>query len=320
MAYEFDRRHFFPDQPSLAEMTKKSIELLSRNPKGFFLFVEGSKIDWAAHGNDPVGVISDVLAFDEAVGVAIDFAEKDMHTLIIAVADHGTGGMSLGNRTGGTMNSKAGLDHVFGPLKKAVLTGEGVEIELGGNRSETKIRDVFSRRYGIDDLTSEEIQAIQNARTGRMACVAGPMMSVRSHIGWSTNGHTGEDLFAYFHGIRKPMGIIENTEIARIIALAFEFDLESIDRSLFIDAEIAFGRIGAAVEIDRTVGEKPVLNIRKEAGRAQIPASTNIMNIVAPIEKTHTLPGISLFIPTTGRVYVPKQAVLLFERVHEKKR
>jgi len=70
LAYDFDRDP--SKEPSIAEMTKKAIELLSQDEDGFFLMVEGSKVDWAAHANDPIGIISDVLAFDEAVGVALD--------------------------------------------------------------------------------------------------------------------------------------------------------------------------------------------------------------------------------------------------------
>ena len=70
LAYEFDRDP--AKEPSLAEMTDKAIDLLSQDADGFFLMVEGSKIDWAAHANDPIGIISDILAFDEAVGVALD--------------------------------------------------------------------------------------------------------------------------------------------------------------------------------------------------------------------------------------------------------
>lgn len=69
MHYEFDRNG--TDKPSLAEMTQKALQILSKNKNGFFLMVEGSEIDWASHANDPVGVVSEVLAFDKAVKVAL---------------------------------------------------------------------------------------------------------------------------------------------------------------------------------------------------------------------------------------------------------
>jgi alkaline phosphatase len=81
--------------PSLGEMTEKSIELLNRNQKGFFLMVEGSQIDWAGHDNDTPELIKQMQFFDEAVKRALDFALKDQKTLVIVTADHETGGMSI---------------------------------------------------------------------------------------------------------------------------------------------------------------------------------------------------------------------------------
>jgi alkaline phosphatase len=78
--------------------TGKAIELLNKNKKGFFLMIEGSQIDWAAHANVADTVVDETLDFDKAVGVALDFAEKDKHTLVIITADHETGGVTI---TGG---------------------------------------------------------------------------------------------------------------------------------------------------------------------------------------------------------------------------
>lgn len=81
---------------SLAEMTRKGIELLD-NPKGFFMMVEGGKVDWACHANDAVSSITDVLSFDAAVAEAIRFMHRHPEeTLVIVTGDHETGGMSLG--------------------------------------------------------------------------------------------------------------------------------------------------------------------------------------------------------------------------------
>lgn len=81
---------------SLAQFTAKGIELMD-NPKGFFMMVEGGKVDWACHANDAMGSIADVLALDEAVAVAVDFAKKHpAETLVVVTGDHECGGMSLG--------------------------------------------------------------------------------------------------------------------------------------------------------------------------------------------------------------------------------
>jgi alkaline phosphatase len=83
-----------PFSPSLAEMTQKAIDILSQDPDGFFLMVEGGQIDWASHANDAANVISDTIGLDEAIAVAQAYASTVSDTLVIVTADHETGGMS----------------------------------------------------------------------------------------------------------------------------------------------------------------------------------------------------------------------------------
>ncbi len=83
-----------PFSPSLAEMTQKAIDILSQDPDGFFLMVEGGQIDWASHANDASNVISDTIGLDEAIAVAQAYASTVTSTLVIVAADHETGGMS----------------------------------------------------------------------------------------------------------------------------------------------------------------------------------------------------------------------------------
>ena len=84
----------------LPASTGKALEILQRNKEGFFLMVEGSEIDWAAHENSADFLIDETLDFDKAAGVALDFAARDGHTLVIITADHETGGVTI---TGGDM-------------------------------------------------------------------------------------------------------------------------------------------------------------------------------------------------------------------------
>ncbi len=93
LPYVMDRNG---EDVTLAEFTAKGIELLD-NSEGFFMMVEGGKIDWACHANDAVASIRDTLAFDDAVKVALDFCTRHPEeTLIVVVGDHETGGLSLG--------------------------------------------------------------------------------------------------------------------------------------------------------------------------------------------------------------------------------
>lgn len=81
--------------PTLAEMTKQAIAQLSKNKNGFVMQVEAGKVDWAAHANDIGALLYDQIAFDDAVKVAIDFAEKDKETLVIITSDHGNANPGL---------------------------------------------------------------------------------------------------------------------------------------------------------------------------------------------------------------------------------
>lgn len=79
----------------LPNATKLALDKLSKNDKGFFLMVEGSQIDWGGHDNDADYLIEELLDFDKAIGVALDFAKKNGETLVIVTADHETGGFTL---------------------------------------------------------------------------------------------------------------------------------------------------------------------------------------------------------------------------------
>ena len=86
-----ERGNFLPQAVDLA------IKSLDARADGFFLMVEGSQIDYQGHGNNTEGVVDEVLDFDRAIQVALDFAERDGETLVVITADHETGGMTILN-------------------------------------------------------------------------------------------------------------------------------------------------------------------------------------------------------------------------------
>ena len=142
-----------PPEPSLSEMTAEALRRLGGRKKGFFLMVEGSLIDSRAHDNLLEETLDQTLKFDEAVGVALDFAKKDGHTLVIVTADHGTGGLSI---NGGTTDGKA-FDVVWGSGKHdgaaVPLFAFGPCAELfGGFKDNTEIPRLFARLLGIADF------------------------------------------------------------------------------------------------------------------------------------------------------------------------
>src|SRR5437773_264015 len=103
MSYAIDRSPQI--QPSLPEMAKAALEILhfaTRDSKqGFFLLIEGSRIDMASHSNDPVGHVHDVLAFNSAFDIARNFIDQ-VGGVLISTSDHETGGISVGRQINAT--------------------------------------------------------------------------------------------------------------------------------------------------------------------------------------------------------------------------
>lgn len=306
MSYDFDRNHTL--EPSLAEMTEKAIEILSRNENGFFLLVEGSKIDWAAHNNDPIGVISDVLAFDRATKSALEFAKKNQHTAIIIAADHSNGGLSIGNENTTIGYDNLPLDSILEPLKKATLTGEGVERRLNGRW--TNIREVMGNFYGISDVTKAEMKAIKQSKRGNLNKVIGPMISKRANIGWTTGGHTGEEvvLYSYLPNNKRLTGVFDNTDIAHFIAHSFGFQLSDVTKRLFIDADKGFAAIGAKTILAKGDANNFIYTAKKGDKTLKLPANKNIAYLNEQIIK---LEGMNVY--SEQRFFVPQQAINLLK-------
>jgi alkaline phosphatase len=307
LAYDFDRDH--SKEPSIEEMTRKAIELLSQDEDGFFLMVEGSKVDWAAHANDPIGVISDVLAFDKAVGAALDFAKADGNTLVISATDHGNSGISIGSSSTDNSYDKTPLSSFINPLKRASLTGEGIAAKLNAERSNAT--EVMSQYYGINDLTAEEIEAIKNTEDGDMNYTVGPMIGKRANIGFTTTGHTGEDVTLYVYApsnISQLTGTVENTDIAVYMEKAMGLDLNQATDMLFVKARDAFEANGAKVGFDNADVNNPVLTVEKDNIKVELPINKNIAYVNGEAVK---LDGVVVFNGIS--VYVPQSAIDLIK-------
>lgn len=123
-----------PPEPSLAEMTRKALDVLSQNRKGFFVMIEGGQIDFAGHANNEASCVKHTLDFDAAVAVALDFARKRGDTLVIVTADHETGGQVIGgpkaNSTSDHSVLWASKDHT-GTMVPLLAEGPGAELFTG---------------------------------------------------------------------------------------------------------------------------------------------------------------------------------------------
>lgn len=307
LAFDMDREETNPKQPTLSQMTGKAIQTLSKDKDGFFLFVEGSKPDWAAHVNDPIGMISDILAFDAAVAEALKFAEKDGNTMVIAVTDHGNSGISIGNKNTTKGYDTTPVSAYIAPLKKAKMTLEGATNKLKDDLSNVK---EIAALYGLGDLTNDEKAKLKAAQKKTdVGPILTKLLANRANIGFTTGGHTGEDVFLYSYGLGKPYGFVQNTDIAKVMAKAMGFHLEELTNKLFLDAESAFKQIGATVKIDKTDVANPVLVVKHNKGEAQLFVNKNIIRIDG---RAYELG--SIVVESNGKFYIPEKAVHLFTK------
>ena len=117
MAYLLAENHMDPVAKGrgdfLPRATELGIQFLNKdaNNSNFFIMIEGSQIDWGGHDNDADYLISELIDFDDAIGKALDFAEKDGNTLVIVTADHETGGFTLSSTPKKTADGKSYSDY-----------------------------------------------------------------------------------------------------------------------------------------------------------------------------------------------------------------
>ena len=156
---EIDRPRRHPGQPTLAEMTRKAIEILARNQNGFFLMVEGSQVDWACHANDPAYLLSDLLAFDTAVQAALDFARKDGSTLVLAMSDHNTGGFSIGNYATDGLYPQMKVEKFLEPFRKMQASSAAMMEQIEKDKTPARVQAVIKDGWALD-ITDEEARKI----------------------------------------------------------------------------------------------------------------------------------------------------------------
>lgn len=228
---------------TLAQITESAIDFLSRdNKKGFFLMVEGRKIDWACHSNDPATMVKEVIDMDNAVRVAYEFYKKHpKETLIVITADHETGGLALGN-SNYTLNLKSLdcqkqsvdlLSRALTDLRKSKgnkATWEDVKALLTERmgfwgeltptwEQEKMLRDEFESSFVRNKVVFEESLY---SKTEPLAAVAKKVLSQMSKLGWTTGSHSAEyvPVFAVGAGSKLFMGKMDNTDIPKRIAKA----------------------------------------------------------------------------------------------------
>ncbi len=276
--YDFDRD---PNAvPSLGQMTKKALNILSKNDKGFFLMVEGSKVDFAAHGNDPVGIISEFLAFDKAVKEALEFAKKDGNTAIVICPDHGNSAVSIGNQSSTSGYNRLSKKDLFGPLMGCKLTCEGFAKKLvaKGRYDENFVREQFAQQMGFNDITLPELQTLKSPMNGKkegdITKAVVKIVNARTFIGFTTGGHTGEDVFlGCYHPQQQELhGVVLNTDINRYMCeLLGVGNLSDSTKKYFVSHKTVFPESEYTLTWDKSQAA-PTLTVTSKATKKVLTA------------------------------------------------
>lgn len=306
MSPSIDRKYIAPEQPTLSNMTDKAIELLSKNEKGFFLMVEGSQVDWGDHANDPSYAVNDFIAFDKAVKQAVDFAKKDGNTIIIVMPDHETGGISLGSQFDPEY-TKTTVEDLVNPIKKMNSTYEYLESQISDLNDTSEIKQKTKEFMGIE-LKDSEAEEVSNS--GSFETLVNTINHNYTTIGWTTWGHTGEDLPLWAYGATDLIGHrVDNTDIAKSIFNEFGYDIKDINSKLFVDVSSVF----PTYELDKTDTKNPVLKI----GNYSLPVNKNIV-IDNNNGKVQTFNGVVVNAPKAdngnGKIFIPQEAVDLINK------
>lgn len=240
LPYAIDRKE---GDLTLAQITENAIRFLMKEPNdGFFLMVEGGKIDWACHGNDAATVFTEVIDMAEAVEKALDFYKQHPdETLIVITADHETGGIALG--TGKyALNlqalqyqklSQEQLTHEIQALrtaKKNKVSWEDVRTLLGeklgfwkevklSDKQEARLKDIYAKSFGRGSAKMEKDLYAENEQ---LAAEAIRILDVIALVGWTSGGHSAGVVPVYAIGAGSQLfsGKLDNTDIPRKIAEA----------------------------------------------------------------------------------------------------
>ncbi len=283
MAYEIDRQ--YTNEPSLADMTSQAIRLLSKNDQGFLLMVEGSKIDWSAHTNDPIGVMHDIIAFTQAVEVALDFAKQNGDTAVIATTDHGNGGLTIGlDRFDSLAYDTRPLASYLEPLQQVSMSAARVSQLMQENPAQA--RSILDTYYPLEKMTDEALSTLLlSPNSYDLPIALGQMLSRQAYLGWTSNGHTGEDVILMSYApdhYPRLTGLIENTDIAHYVANAWSLPLDMLTQVNFKTPKELFQNTAYRFEEKQTFDKKNTYLLVTKAGSSQrfhIPQNKNYIEV-----------------------------------------
>ena len=224
---------------TLQDITRAAIHFLSQKENGFFLMVEGGKIDWACHSNDAATLFREVIDMDEAVQVAYEFYEQHPdETLIVITADHETGGIVLG--TGeyelhtDLLKYQRQSAEAFSRMLAMQHQKEGKGFTWDFVRGQLEENFGFWKHIDLNDKETAELeQAYKDfcegvakdnktlyASENIIAATARKIMARKAMVGWVSDGHSNGyvPVFAIGTGAENFDGRIDNTDIPKKIA------------------------------------------------------------------------------------------------------
>ncbi|KAI3661196.1 hypothetical protein MP638_005633 [Amoeboaphelidium occidentale] len=242
MPYAIDRN--LTETPSLKEMVEKSLKIMKKNTentaddKGFFMLIEGSRIDHAAHNNDPAAHVHEILAYQEMVEVVKQFVEENPGTILVSTSDHETGGLDLGVQLTPQYPDYAWYPEVLSKVKYSTDAIASMVLSVSNENKKSFVSDVvLPELLGVDDFSCGDVHYLASPdRTyTELVWALGKIVSDRAMIGWSTHGHTGVDVNLYgYAGSKYPhvlnpiRGNVENTDIGKFLR-----EYLSLDESMF---------------------------------------------------------------------------------------
>ncbi|MCX7925151.1 MAG: alkaline phosphatase [Fimbriimonadales bacterium] len=206
--------------PTLAEMTRKALEILGDAPNGFLLQVEGGRVDHAAHANDAAAIMWDQLAFDDAVEVVYEFASKRNDTLVIITSDHGNSNPGLN----GMGSEYEASNKAMAMLQLAKCSFEELPNKLRNAGSADDVRGIIKEQLGIE-INGEEAAALAGAIKGNLPPIwnrqhrnlqglLGQILSNYNGYGWVGTSHTADYTWITAFGVGREEfhGLIRNTD------------------------------------------------------------------------------------------------------------
>lgn len=213
--YTIDRAE---DDLTLAQITEAGIDFLEeKSDKGFFMMIEGGKIDYASHNDDAATMFQEVMDFNKAIEVAYEFYKKHMdETLIIVTADHETGGIVLGYSHEYRLNLKA--------LERQKVSVERMKEILLAEKETTwgRVNELLEENMGIaprKDKSKDEKVTMDSDLAKELSFEAMHKLNREALLSWASYNHSGTfvPLFAIGNSSEVFHGVIDNTDIPKIL-------------------------------------------------------------------------------------------------------